>query len=59
VPITSQRDAFFALAELAPRDGKAMDEATALAEASRQGPIPRRVESADAARLAAGRTGRA
>ncbi|AEI64797.1 flagellar hook-length control protein FliK [Corallococcus macrosporus] len=38
-------DAFFSLAELAHRDGKPEEEAAALAEASLQGPTPRRVEA--------------
>jgi hypothetical protein len=41
VSITSQRAAFFALAERDHRDGKA----AALAEAARQGPVPRRAEA--------------
>jgi tetratricopeptide (TPR) repeat protein len=38
-------DAFFALATLARRDGQPDAEAEALAEAARQGPLPRRVEA--------------
>ncbi|REG26782.1 lipopolysaccharide biosynthesis regulator YciM [Archangium gephyra] len=38
-------DAFFALATLARRDGMPDAEAEALAEAARQGPLPRRVEA--------------
>ena len=38
-------DAFFALATLARRDGLVDAEAEALAEAARQGPLPRRVEA--------------
>ncbi|WP_257458389.1 tetratricopeptide repeat protein [Archangium lipolyticum] len=38
-------DAFFALATLERRDGRPDAEAQALAEAARQGPVPRRVEA--------------
>ncbi|WNG50593.1 flagellar hook-length control protein FliK [Archangium minus] len=38
-------DAFFALATLARREGQSDAEAEALAEAARQGPVPRRVEA--------------
>ncbi|RKG62325.1 flagellar hook-length control protein FliK [Corallococcus sp. AB011P] len=44
-PADARCDAFFQLAELARRDGKPADEAAALAEAARQGPIARRVEA--------------
>lgn len=44
-PAAERCDAFFALAELAHRDGQPDDEAAALAEAARQGPTPRRVEA--------------
>ncbi|MBU8895496.1 flagellar hook-length control protein FliK [Corallococcus sp. M34] len=44
-PAEERCDAFFALAELARREGQADEEASALAEAARQGPVPRRVEA--------------
>ncbi|MBZ4419259.1 flagellar hook-length control protein FliK [Myxococcus sp. RHSTA-1-4] len=44
-PAAERCDAFFALAELAHRDGQPDEEAAALAEAARQGPSPRRVEA--------------
>jgi tetratricopeptide (TPR) repeat protein len=44
-PAAERCDAFFALAELARRDGQPDEEAAALAEAARQGPSPRRVEA--------------
>ena len=45
LPPAERCDAFFALATLARRDGQTDAEAEALAEAARQGPLPRRVEA--------------
>ncbi|HYH97269.1 flagellar hook-length control protein FliK [Hyalangium sp.] len=45
LPATERCEAFFSLAVLARRDGQADAEAEALAEAARQGLVPRRVEA--------------